>query len=145
MKPTIKWGVIGFVILFIGLWIFLLITGHDAEGWKCVSISEPFYCTFLEFMSAPVHWAFVLFFSWVGFLAGAIDVIMINKAFSKSRGKEKKLPLKIASILVLTLVIVIGVIGILAFDDWVSTMIYIIIFAIFVMLVSWFIGKRKYG
>ena len=144
MKPAIKWGVIGFVILFIGLWIFLLITGHDSEGWKCVSIGEPAYCSFLEFMSAPVHWAFVLFFSWVGFFAGAIDVIMINKTIKKSK-EQKKLPLKIASILVLTLVIVIGVIGILAFDNWAGIMIYVVIFAIFVMIVSWFIGKKKYG
>jgi hypothetical protein len=146
MKPTIKGGLIGFIILFIGLWIFLLVTGHDQNGWKCVSVERPYYCEFLEFASSPVHWAFVLFFSWVGFAGGLIDVIMIKKTIEKSRGKERRLPLKITSIVVLTLVIVIGIIGILAFENWVETMIYVIVFAVFTMFVSWFIGrKKKYG
>lgn len=144
MKPTIKGALIGFIIIFVFLWIFLLATGHDKNGWKCVTIDKPHYCSFPEFISAPVHWAFVLFFSWVGFFAGAIDVILIRKEIREAKGKESRLPLKITSILVLSLVIVIGVIGTLAFENWVGTMIYIIIFVVFIMLVAWFIGKKKY-
>jgi hypothetical protein len=145
MKDWVKGGIIGFLLVFVGLWIFLIVNGHEAEGWRCTGPDGLFYCDFAEFMSSLVHWIFVVFFSWVGFVGGAIDVIAINKAIKKSKGHEHKIPLRITFIIVLSIIIVLGVIGVLAFEDWVTTMIYSVIFGLFVVFISWYIEKKRYN
>lgn len=143
MKDWAKAGLIGFILGFVGLWIIMFFTGHDSGGWKCATISGPQYCEFLKFIFAPLHWGFVFLFSWIGFFGGVIDNRLINKILEK-RGDERKIPLKVASIITSTIIVVFGLIGILAFEDWVKTMIYAIIFYLFANLVSWAIGKYRY-
>ena len=144
MKPWVKGGLIGFIAVFVGLILLLLITGHDPDGWKCTKISGAAYCTFFEFISSPIHWAFILFFSWVGFFGGAIDARLIRKIIEKNQN-SKRIYLKITLAIMLTLVIVFGIVGLLAFDKWVEIMIYAVSFVIFVLFISWLIGRWKYG
>lgn len=144
MKLWVKGGIIGFIIFFVGLWSFLLIGGHTDEGWKCTTLEEPKYCSFSEFIFSGIHWGFVIFFSILGLIGGAIDTNIFQKIIYSDTNKKKK-PLQITSVIVLTLVIIIGIIGILAFENWVTNMVYVIIFGIFVMFISWFIGRMKYG
>jgi len=143
MKPWVKGGLIGFIVVLIGLWIVLFLVGQDDNGWKCTVVGGSKYCSVTEFFFAPLHWAFVLFFSWVGFFAGYVDV-KIAKKIIKKRGNDKTIPLKIAFTVTLSLIIVFAIIGILAFENWVEVMIYAIIFTIFVIFISWLIGKYKY-
>jgi hypothetical protein len=143
MKFWAKGGLIGFITAFIGLWIILFILGHDSNGWKCVDLGGSSYCSFLAFISSFVRWGFVLFFSWVGFFGGVIDAKIIKKIIKK-RGDERKIPLKITSTIMVTLVAVFAVIGLLAFNEWVTIMLYTIIFVLFVIFISWIIGKWKY-
>lgn len=143
MKSWAKGGLIGFVATFIGLWIILLIIGNDDAGWKCMSLGGPSYCTFTTFLSSYVHWAFVLFFSWVGFFGGVIDARLINKIVFHARD-ERIIPLKITSTILITAIIVFAIIGLLAFDNWVQIMFYSAIFAAFIILLSWAVGKWKY-
>ena len=145
MKPWLKGGLIGLALFFVGLWVFMLATGSDANGWKCLTLEGPKYCKFSDFISSGVHWAFVIFFSLFGFVGGAIDIVLFRKIISNQSMNKSKKYLKITSTIVLTVIITIGLIGILAFENWVKTMIYVIIFAVFTVLVSWFIGKKKYG
>lgn len=145
MREWFKGGLIGFLLFFIGLWAFLLVTGHDAEGWKCATASEAIYCTFSGFILSPVNWGFILFFSLIGFAGGAIDLIIFRKTIYNPKLSLEKKYLKITSTIVLTLIIVIGLVGVLAFENWVGTMVYIIIFAIFAEVVAWFIGRKRYG
>ncbi len=144
MKAWAKGGLTGFIAVFLGLWILLFIIGHDQIGWKCISFGETNYCEFVNFISSPVHLVFVLFFSWVGFFAGIIDTRIINK-ITQGRENESKFPLKVASVITLTLVIVFGIVGLLILENWVTIMIYTIIFLLFVLFVSWIVGKWKYG
>jgi hypothetical protein len=143
MKLWLKAGLVGFVVVFIGLWVLLFIAGHDEKGWKCSTQEGASYCTFSQFLFSPINWSFSIVFSIIGFIAGVIDLRIIRKAIEKGGG-EHYFPLKIASTVTLSLVIVFGVIALLIFNSWVEIMIYIIIFALFVMLVSWFIGKKRY-
>lgn len=143
MKPWAKGGLIGFIIAFVGLWIILFFIGHDANGWKCLGLSEKNYCEFSGFISSFAHWSFVLFFSWAGFLGGVIDVKIINKIMRKS-GNEKTLSLKITSVIMSSIIVVFAIIGLLAFDQWGQIMLYAIIFFLFTIFISWLIGKIKY-
>jgi len=145
MKDLVKGGLIGFILFFIGLWIFLFATGSDVNGWKCAAVSEPYYCTFSTFISSPIHWGFVIFFSLVGLIGGVIDIKIFKKTLYNLQMSKQRKYLKITSTMILTLVIVIGLVGILAFDNWVVTMIYVIIFAIFTIAAGWIIGKKRYG
>lgn len=145
MKSWVKGGLIGFVIFFVGLWIFLLATGHDPEGWRCASVGDAFYCSFSSFISSYVHWGFVIFFSFVGFVGGAVDSNIFRKIVYNPHLSQQMKYLKVTSTIVLTLIIVIGIVGVLAFENWIETMIYIILFAIFAEAVAWFIGKKRYG
>ena len=145
MKNWLKGGLIGFILFFICLWAFMLLTGQEAEGWKCSTLQGPQFCSFSAFISSGIHWGFVIFFSLVGFGGGAIDIIIFKKTLYNPQIPHEKKYLKITSTIVLTLIIVIGLVGILAFENWAGTMIYVLIFAIFAMFVSWFIGKKKYG
>ncbi len=143
MKYWAKGGLIGFIITFVGLWIILFVAGSDPNGWKCITLDGPIACDFFTFISSILHWAFVLFFSWVGFFGGLIDSRIIKKIIKKNRN-DKKLPLKITSTILLTLVIVFAIIGFLIFDEWVEIMVYTVIFVIFIMFISWIIGKIRY-
>jgi drug/metabolite transporter (DMT)-like permease len=143
MKPSIKYGLIGFGIVFVGLLIVFLFTGHDSQGWKCTTLKGASYCSFFAFFFSLINWAYLIIFSMVGFAAGIIDYKIIKKT-TEQGGMEKQLPLKIASTITLTIVIVFGIIGFLTFNKWVQVMIYVIIFALFVMLVAWVIGKKRY-
>jgi hypothetical protein len=143
MKLWAKAGLIGFIAAFIGLWIILFILGHDASGWKCIGLDSSSYCSFSTFAFSFINWGFVLFFSWVGFFGGVIDARIIKKIIKK-RGDERKIPLKITSTILLTLVSIFAAIGILVFDQWVIIMIYTIIFVLFIIFLSWLISKWKY-
>jgi len=143
MKLWAKAGLAGFIIAFIALWVILLISGHDSGGWKCVNLEGPEYCTFTKFISSMLHWGFVLLFSWVGFLGGVIDIKIIKKIISK-RGDERKIPLKITSIVMLTLIFVFAAISLLIFEEWPQIILYSIIFFLFTLFVSWIIGRIKY-
>jgi len=145
MKQWLKGGLIGLGLFFIGLWIFMLFTGHSDQGWKCSTLEGLSYCNFSQFISSLIHWGFVIFFSLVGFMGGAIDIVLFKKIIYNKQLRLHEKYLKISSTIVLTLIIVIGIVGILAFENWVKTMIIIIIFAIFTTAVSWFIGKKRYG
>ncbi len=143
MKESLKWGFMGFFIAFVGIWIILFITGHDDTGWKCSSIYGASYCSFFNFVFDPLHIAFTLFFSWIGFFGGIIDARLISKIISK-KNWDKSLPLKITSIITLSLIAVFGFIGILAFENWVTILLYTITFTVFVFFISWVVGKIKY-
>ena len=144
MKAWAKGALIGFFVVFVGLWILLFIAGHDQNGWKCTYITgKPSYCDFVNFIFAPTNIAFVLFFSWVGFFGGIIDVKIINKII-KQQSDYSKIPLKVTSTITLTLVIVFAIVGLLAFDKWAEVMVYAVVFTIFVMLISWLVGKWRY-
>lgn len=143
MKYWAKGGLIGFIVSFIALWILLIVLGVDPNGWKCVTLKGPIVCTAFSFFISYVHWAFVLFFSWVGFFGGVVDARIINKIMKKS-GYDRKIPLKVTSTILLTLVIVFAIIALLIFDQWVEIMVYTVIFVIFIMIISWIIGKIKY-
>ncbi|HLC78630.1 MAG TPA: hypothetical protein VJH92_05900 [Candidatus Nanoarchaeia archaeon] len=145
MKNWLKGGLIGFILFFIGLWAFMLLTGHETEGWKCTTIEGAKYCSFGEFFSSGLHWGFVIFFSLIGFAGGAIDIVLFNRIIYNTNLKIQQKYLKIASTIVLTVIIVIGFVGILAFENWVKTMIYVIIFALFTLFLAWYIGKKRYG
>jgi len=145
MKSWAKAGAIGFIVVFIGLWIILLLTGSDEIGWKCSGFSNVVYCTFSQFIFSPLHIGFVLFFSWVGFFGGIINLRIIRKIINQERMASREKPLKITSSIVLSLIIVFAVIGLLAFENWVKIMIYAIIFGIFAVFISWLIGKKKFG
>ena len=142
MKAWAKAGVIGFFLVFVALWITLFLIGYDGE-WQCAGVKEKTPCSFSEFLFAPLHLGFVLFFSWVGFFAGIIDLNKIRKIIEKETDR-KIIPLKIAKVITTTMVVVFLIIGFLAFDGWVTIMIYAIIFGGFAALVSWYIGKKKY-
>ena len=129
---------------FIGLWIILFVVGHDAGGWKCVSIEKTAYCNFFSFITNIFHVGFVLLFSWIGFFAGIMNVRMIQKIIDENRGHQSIIPLKVTSTIMLTVVIVFGLIGVIAFDNWVNTMIYAIVFSIFVVFVTWAVARWKY-
>ncbi|MEK6945902.1 MAG: hypothetical protein AABW63_03850 [Nanoarchaeota archaeon] len=144
MKASIKGGLIGFIVTFIGLWIILFVVGHDTGGWKCVSIEKTSYCNFFSFITNIFHVGFVLLFSWIGFFAGIMNVKMIQKIIDENRGHQSIIPLKVTSTIMLTVVIVFGLIGVIAFDNWVNTMIYAIVFSIFVVFVTWAIARWKY-
>ncbi len=144
MKAWAKGGLIGFVVAFIGLWAILFIIGYDAQGWKCITLTSADYCTFTNFISSFVHWGFVLFFSWVGFFAGVIDSRIIKKIL-RNKKNIKTMPLKITSVIMLSFIIVFSIICLLVFDDWITIIVYSIIFVLFVILISWAIGKIKYG
>ena len=145
MKNWLKGGLIGFILFFICLWAFMLLTGQEAEGWKCSTLQGPQFCSFSAFISSGIHWGFVIFFSLLGFVGGAIDIVLFKKIIYNSQLRLQQKYLKIASTIVMTVIIVIGLIGLLTFENWVKTMIYIIIFAIFTIFLSWYIGKRRYG
>jgi len=143
MKLWAKAGLIGFITVFIGLWIILLFIGHDANGWKCLGLSGADYCKFTGFISSFAHWAFVLFFSWVGFFGGIIDSKIITKILKKNIN-EKTVSLKVTFVIMVSLIVVFAIIGFLAFDQWAEIMVYAIIFFFFTLFVSWAIGKIKY-
>ena len=143
MKPLLKYGLIGFVVVFVGLLIVFLFTGHGSQGWKCTTLKGASYCSFLAFFFSPINWAYLIIFSFVGGIAGMIDYRIIKKTTEKA-GMEQQLPFKIASTITLTLVIVFGVIGLITFDEWIQVMISLVVFALFVMLVAWIIGKKRY-
>jgi hypothetical protein len=143
MKLWAKGGLIGFVAVFVGLFLVLLLTGHDESGWRCLGLYGPTYCSFASFVFSPFHIAFLLFYSWVGFFAGIIDVRMINKKI-REKANDPKLYLRITSIITMSLVIVFAVVGLLAFENWVEIMIYSIVFAFFVIFLSWVVEKIKY-
>ena len=144
MKLWAKGGLIGFIVVFIGLWILLLATGHDSGGWKCTTINGGEYCSFLHFVFSPIHIAFVLFFSWVGFLGGVIDANLINKMV-RERGNDRKNPLRATQAILITFVIAFAVVGVLAFENWVAIMVYAIIFVLFILAVTWYIEKKKFS
>lgn len=143
MKAWAKAGLIGFIVVFVGLWALLFITGHDANGWKCSGLTATTYCDFITFLFSPIHLAFVLFFSWIGFIGGCINMKIINKII-RERGNESKIPLKITSTITLSLVIIFAIVGILVLENWVNVMIYAILFIVFALLISWIVGKWKY-
>ena len=143
MKPLLKYGLIGFAVVFAGLLTVFLVTGHDAQGWKCTTLKGASYCSFFAFFFSLINLAYLIIFSFVGFIAGIIDYKIINKTTEKA-GMEQQLPLKIASTITLTLVIVFGVIGLITFDEWIKVMVYLVVFALFVMLIAWVIGKKRY-
>lgn len=143
MKPWAKGGLVGFLVAFVGLWIILLSIGSDANGWKCMTLDGPIYCSFTSFSFSFIHWAFVLFFSWVGFFGGVIDTRLITKILNNPEHAERR-PLKITSTLLLTAVIVFVLISFFIFDDWVTIIIYASVFTVLILLVSWIIGKVKY-
>ena len=144
MKTWAKAGLIGFVIAFIGLWIILFTVGHDSNGWKCQTLSGTDYCSFFKFLVTPMHWVFVLFFSWVGFFGGVIDSKIINKVIY-SHGKEKLIPLRITSIILMTAIAVFALIGLLAFDNWSQIILYSVIFGVFVYALNKLIEWWKYS
>ncbi|MEK6917344.1 MAG: hypothetical protein AABW51_00160 [Nanoarchaeota archaeon] len=145
MNQRIKGGLIGFIITFIGLWIILSVVGHDSGGLKCVvSIDKISYCSFFSFITNIFHVGFALLFSWIGFFAGIINVRRIQKIIDENRGHQSIIPLKVTSTIMLTAVIVFGLIGVIAFDNWVNTMIYAIVFSIFVVFVTWAVARWKY-
>lgn len=144
MKDWAKGGVIGFGVVFVGLLILLLFIGHDSGGWKCYTVESLNYCNFIQFLFSPLHIGFILFFSWVGFFAGIIDTKLIKKIINE-KNRKTNIYLKITLTIMLTLVFVFWFIGIIVFDNWIVVFIYSIIFTIFVLLVSWGIGKYKYG
>lgn len=143
MKAEIKGALIGFIVVFVGLWIVLLSTGSDAGQWGCASLDGTKPCDFLNFIVSPLHWAFVLFFSWVGFAGGYIDTKRIKKILEK-RGESRNTPLKITSTIVISLVIIFAIVGLLAFENWVVILLYSIAFYFFVVLITWAVGKWKY-
>lgn len=143
MKDSLKYALIGFGVVFVGLLIVFLFTGHDSQGWKCTTLKGASYCSFLAFFFSPINWAYLIIFSFVGFFGGLIDYRIIKKT-TENAGMEHQLPLKIASTITLTIVIVFGIIGVITFDKWIQVMIYLVIFALFVMLVAWVIGKKRY-
>ncbi|MFH1326704.1 MAG: hypothetical protein ABIH59_01090 [archaeon] len=143
MDAWIKGGLIGFFVVLIGLWVVLFVIGHDEGGWKCTLVGGVKYCPLIQFLSSPLHWAFVLFFSWAGFFAGYADVKIARKII-KRRGNDKTIPLKITFTITLSLVIVFAIIGILAFENWIAIMVYAIVFAIFLLFLNWLIKKYKY-
>lgn len=143
MKHWAKGGLIGFIVAFIGLWIILFSLGADPNGWKCVTLQGPTTCDFFGFLTSYIHWVFVLFFSWVGFFGGVIDARIISKILKKGAG-DKRIYLKITSTILLTLVIVFCVIALLIFDQWVEIMIYTVVFVVFIIFLSWLVGKIKY-
>lgn len=145
MKPKLKAGLVGFFIVFIGLLVFLLIKGHSEGGWICQktdNVAE--YCTFSQFASLLTNWGFVFIFSLIGFFAGIIDYKKITKIIENKQIDNRKKPLKITFLIVLSLVIVMGLIGLLAFENWIGTMIYIIVFSLFIIFMGWLIEKIKY-
>jgi len=144
MKLWAKAGLIGFIVAFVGLWAILFLNGHDENGWKCVTFNGLAYCNFLSFISSFAHWLFVLFFSWVGFLGGVIDSKIIQKIIKKG-GNPKKLPLKITLTIMLSAVILFAIIGLLILDNWGEIMLYSVIFVIFIMFLSWIVGRYKFG
>lgn len=143
MQNWVKGGLIGFIAVFVGLLILLFIVGHNEGGWICSTLQGTNFCSFFKFITSPLHWAFILFFSWVGFFAGIIDSKIIKKIV-RSKDADKRVYLKITSTIMLTLVFVFGFIGVLAFENWVEIMVYAIIFTIFVMILSWVVEKIKY-
>jgi hypothetical protein len=143
MKVWAKAGLIGFITVFVGLWIILFLIGHDTNGWKCLGLSGADYCEFIGFISSFAHWAFVLFFSWVGFFGGIIDAKIINKILKKNIN-EKTVPLKVTFVIMVSLIVVFAIIGFLAFDQWAEIMVYAIVFFFFTLFISWAIGKIKY-
>jgi hypothetical protein len=143
MNQKMRGGLMGFIIAFIGLWIIIFVLGHDSGGWKCVGVEKAEYCSFFSFMTNMFHIGFVLLFSWIGFFAGIINVKRIQKIIDENRGHQSIIPLKVTSTIMLTLVIMFGLIGIIAFDEWVNTMIYAIVFSIFVVVVTWFVARWK--
>ncbi len=142
MKAEIKGGLIGFIAVFIVLWIVLFITGHEEGVWKCSSVNDVFPCDFKDFIFSPLHWAFVFFFSWIGFIGGYIDTKIIRKTFTQNKSGFQ-ISLKLTSTIVLSLVFVFAAVGILAFENWVTILIYTIIFAFFVLIVGKIIEKWK--
>lgn len=144
MKFWAKAGLIGFIVAFLGLWIALFLTGHDQYGWKCAYASGPDYCSFSKFIFAPLHWAFVLFLSWIGFFAGVIDARIINKIIEK-HANDRTVYLRIAFTITLTLIILFGIVGIIAFPDGIEVFIYCIIFIFVAIIASRIIAKKKYG
>ncbi len=145
MKQWLKGGLIGFALFFICLWLFMLLTGHEAAGWKCSTLQGPQYCAFSDFISSAINWGFVLFFSLLGFAGGAIDIVLFKKIIYNNQLKLQQKYLKITSTIVMTVIVVIGFVGILTFTNWVKTMVYIVVFALFTIFLSWFIGKKRYG
>ncbi|MEK6925751.1 MAG: hypothetical protein AABW50_00580 [Nanoarchaeota archaeon] len=143
MEDTKKGGLFGFLFIFVGLWIFLLLTGNSEKGWECTKLVVSTYCTFDEFFFSIVNWGFVLFFSVVSYFAGVIDIKIIQRIIKNNKLNYSQKALKITFTLILTLIVVIGIIGTLAFDNWVGVMIYVIIFSIFAMVVAWVVGKIK--
>jgi hypothetical protein len=145
MNQKLKAGFIGFFIVFIGLWIFLLFKGHAEGGWICQKTNiNAEYCSFSQFISLLTNWGFVFVFSLIGFFAGIIDYQKIKKIIENKQIDNRKKPLKITFTIILSLVVVMGFIGILAFENWISTMIYVIVFSVFIIFVSWLIEKKKY-
>ena len=148
MRSWAKGGLIGFIVAFIGIWIILFITGTDQGGLKCVTLEGHNYCGFLTFIFSPLHIAFVIFFSWIGFLGGVIDSRIITKIIHRasiSGSHATRMPLKITSTILITAILVFALIGLLAFENWGNTMVYAVIFTIAILLISWIVGKIKYG
>lgn len=143
MEDTTKGGLIGFAFVFVGLWIFLLFTGNSEKGWECAKLTVSTYCTFSEFILSIVNWGFVILFSIVGYFTGVIDVRLVKKIIYNTQLNYSQKALKITLTLIISLIIVIGVIGTLAFDNWSGVMIYVVIFAIFAMILAWAISKIK--
>lgn len=147
MKDWLKGGIIGFVLVLIGLWVFLIILGRSDGGWECATIetfSGSIGCGFSEFIFSPIHWGFVIFFSLVGFAGGVIDVKIINKLILEIQDPFRKL-LKITTVILLTAIIVFGAIGILAFGNWVKTLVYTVILAVLILVISLIVEKVKYS
>lgn len=145
MNPKLKAGLIGFFVVFVGLLVFLLIKGHSESGWICQktnNIAE--YCTFSQFASLLTNWGFVFIFSFIGLFAGIIDYKKIKKIIENKQIDNRKKPLKITFLIVLSLVIVMGLIGLLAFENWIGTMIYVVVFSLFIIFMGWLIEKKKY-
>lgn len=143
MNGWAKGGFIGFVVAFVGLILLLFVVGYEDGSWNCSTLKGPATCGFFQFIISPLHWAFILFFSWIGFAGGVVDYRLIKKIIRKG-GDARKIPLKITSVITLTLVIVFSIVGLIAFENWVTIMVYAVLFFIFVLFVSWAVGKWKY-
>lgn len=143
MNTKLKAGLIGFFIVFVLLWVFLLVKGHDENGWKCQQIDKAEYCTFSQFMSLLTNWGFVFIFSIIGFFAGIIDYKKITKIIENKQIDNRKKPLKITLTIILSLVVVMGLIGILAFENWIGTMIYVLLFSLFIIFISWLVERLR--
>ena len=79
----------------------------------------------------------------MGFAGGVIDVKIVNKLTMEIQDPFRKL-LKVVTVILLTAILVFGAIGILAFSNWVKTLVYTIILAVLILVISLVVEKIKY-